>query len=186
MPGTRRALWVLLLGSIPFWATSCTGDLDDQPAMSARPGATQEGGDGDLIDADEACERIRAAEEDVRRDLNCPDLERPRCPDYILVAGSGCWRYPEESVEACERAIGAYAACADFQDEPCIVTAVAVDPSECGAGTGGSGGTGGMGPGGEGGGGNGGTGGSAGTGGSVGLGGEGGEGGRPSGGEGGQ
>jgi len=186
----RGVAWLSLLGCTLFGAGSCVTETDDQPHMAAPPGATQQGGDGDLVAEDEACDRIRDVEEDVRRDLNCPDLERPSCPDYVRVAGAGCWGYPEESVAACEEVIGAYVACADFEDEPCVLTAVARPLSECGQGTGGSG-AGGTNAGGESGGGSGGGGGTAGSGGSgnvgggAGAGGEGGEGGRGNGGEGG-
>lgn len=183
----RGVAWLSLLGCALFGAGSCTGVEDDQPQMPARPGATQQGGDGELVSEAEACHRIRTAEEDVRKDLNCPDLERPGCPGYVRVAGSGCWGYPEGSVAACEEMIGAYVACADFEDEPCVITAVAVPPAECDEGTGGSG-AGGMSAGGESSGGSSGNAGRAGTGnvGPAGAGGEGGEGGRSDGGEGGR
>jgi hypothetical protein len=73
----RGVAWLSLLGCALFGAASCTGAEDDQPQMPAPPGATQQGGDGDLVSEAEACDRIREVEEDVRRDLNCPDLELP-------------------------------------------------------------------------------------------------------------
>lgn len=125
----------------------------DQPTIAARPGATQHGGKGSPVDEDPACSRIRKSEEDMRKKLNCPDLERPRCPEYVRPAGYGCWTYPEQSVSACEQKIESYAACADFEDQPCILTATPADASACSsetpseggaAGTAGTGGRGGA------------------------------------------
>jgi hypothetical protein len=162
MLARRGATWQLLSGVILIASGACTGVDDDQPTIAARPGATQQGGKGEAVGEVDACDRIRKAEEDARRTLNCPDLERPRCPNYVRPAGGGCWTYAEESVAACERVIDDYVACADFDDQPCILTATPADPSLCeqepssggrggGAGRGGSGGLAGAsaGPGGE-------------------------------------
>jgi hypothetical protein len=164
MLARRGAFWTVLSGVILNFFGACTGVKDDQPSIGARPGATQQGGEGSPVDEDETCSRIRDAEEDKRRALNCPDLERPRCPDYVRPLGGGCWTYAEQSVSACEAKIRSYVACADFDDQPCIVTATPADASACGneneggaggsssnAGRGGNGGRGGSspGPGGE-------------------------------------
>jgi hypothetical protein len=144
MLARRGATWSVLSGVALAASLACTGTADDQPAIAARPGATQEGGKGDPVDEDEACDRIRKAEEDSRRSLNCPDLERPRCPDYVRPAGVGCWTYAEQSVRACEQKIEAYVACADFDDQPCILTATRADVLTCEgepAGEGGAAGT---------------------------------------------
>jgi hypothetical protein len=138
-PGTP---WMVLSGVLLVWSNACTGVEDDQPSVPARPGATQEGGTGSPRDEDEACARIRDAEEDKRKKLNCPDLERASCPEYVRPAGGGCWTYPEQSVSACETKIRSYVACADFEDQPCILTATPADASACdGASEGGAGGT---------------------------------------------
>jgi hypothetical protein len=131
MLARRGATWTVLSGVVLIASGACTGVEDDQPSIAARPGATQEGGKGTPVDEGEACSRIRQSEEDTRRDLNCPDLERPRCPDYVRPAGGGCWTYAEQSVSACEVKIGSYVACADFDDQPCILTATPVDASLC-------------------------------------------------------
>jgi len=131
MLATRGATWTVLSGVVLLASGACAGVKDDQPSMAARPGATQEGGKGTPVGEDEACSRIRNAEEAARRSLNCPDLERPRCPEYVRPAGGGCWTYPEQSVSACESKIRSYVACADFDDQPCILTATPADSSEC-------------------------------------------------------
>jgi hypothetical protein len=183
MLARRGATWTVLAGAVLITPGACTGVKNDQPAVAARPGATQEGGKGSPVDEDATCARIRKSEEDKRRSLNCPDLERPRCPDYVRPAGGGCWTYAEESVSACEAKIGSYVACADFDDQPCIVTATPADAELCGEGSPGEGGAAGMpnsagrGGGGAGSGGRGGT--SAGPGGESGMGGESGIGGTP-------
>jgi len=144
MLARRRTTWQLLSGVMLIASGACTGVDDDQPAIAARPGATQHGGKGAPLGEEEACNRIRKAEEDARRSLNCPDLERPRCPDYIRPAGGGCWTYATQSVDACVTVIENYVACADFSDQPCIVTATPADSSMCGEdppGEGGAGGT---------------------------------------------
>jgi hypothetical protein len=140
MLARRGATWLVLSGVILVASGACTGAADDQPAMAARPGATQEGGNGAPVDEAVACDRIRRAEEDTRRSLNCPDLERPRCPEYVRPAGVGCWTYAERSVLACEQTIDSYVACADFDDQPCILTATPADPSLCDAESAGEGG----------------------------------------------
>jgi hypothetical protein len=137
-PGVRLTV---LVGVLLVSSNGCTGAEDDQPSIPARPGATQEGGQGSPVDEDEACSRIRDAEEDKRENLNCPDLERPRCPDYLRPAGGGCWTYPEDSVSACVTKIESFATCADFEDQPCIVTATPAALSACGSGEAGAGGT---------------------------------------------
>lgn len=132
MLARRGASWTVLSGVVLVVSGACTGVKDDQPSIAARPGATQPGGKGSPVDEDEACSRIRDAEEDKRRALNCPDLERPRCPDYVRPAGGGCWTYAEQSVSACETKIRSFTACADFDDQPCIVTATPAAESACG------------------------------------------------------
>jgi hypothetical protein len=183
MLARRGATWTVVVGAVLIASGACTGVKDDQPAIAARPGATQQGGKGSPVEEDAACSRIRDAEEDKRRNLNCPDLGRPRCPEYVRPAGGGCWTYAEGSVSACEAKIGSYVACADFDDQPCILTATPADASLCGeepsgeggaAGTPSSGGRGGSAGGGSGG--RGGTtanpGGESGMGGDPGMGGE--------------
>lgn len=132
MLARRGASWTVLSGVVLVASGACTGVKDDQPSIAARPGGTQPGGKGPPVDEDEACDRIRDAEEDKRRALNCPDLKRPRCPDYVRPAGGGCWTYAEQSVSACETKIRSYTACADFDDQPCIVTATPAAASACG------------------------------------------------------
>lgn len=160
MLARRGSTWTAVVGLVLLASGACTGVKDDQPTVGARPGATQPDGKGPPLDEDAACARIRKAEEDTRKKLNCPDLERPRCPEYVRPAGHGCWTYPEQSVSACEDKIASYVACADFGDQPCILTATPADVLQCegepmgeggaagtpsGAGRGGSGGRGGTG-----------------------------------------
>jgi hypothetical protein len=140
---------------VPFLALgllasgSCADVKDDQPVIAARPGATQQAGDGTELDEDEACARLVAAEKRVLGRLNCKTLERASCQEYVRPAGQGCWTYPEASVAACEDKLGRYRSCAELTDQPCIVTAIPADPALCGgSGVGGQGGEGGGGSGG--------------------------------------
>lgn len=166
MLARRGATWTVWTGVILLASGACTGVKDDQPAIAARPGATQEGGKGTPVAEDEACDRIHDAEESKRKNLNCPDLGRASCPEYVRPAGGGCWTYPEQSVAACEAKIRSYVACADFDDQPCILTATPASASECESGSGGSSSAG------RGGSSSGGRGGSPGPGGESGMGGE--------------
>ncbi|HEY3494569.1 MAG TPA: hypothetical protein VGK73_07780, partial [Polyangiaceae bacterium] len=136
-------------------AGSCTGKDPDQPVVPARPGGYQPPGGGATISEDEACGRLTGAEEQRRRQLTCPALEHPPCPHYVRPAGTGCWTYDEKSVEACERFVGDYTSCSDFDDRPCVLTAIAAPDLMCPM----------QGEGGEGGGATGATGGAAGQGG---------------------
>jgi hypothetical protein len=144
MLARRGAPWTVLSGVVLFASGACSDVKDDQPSIAARPGATQAGGKGTPVGEAAACSRLRKAEEDTRRSLNCPDLERPRCPDYVRPAGGGCWTYAEQSLSACEAKIESYVACADFDDQPCVLTATPADASLCGGeppGEGGAAGT---------------------------------------------
>lgn len=142
MLARRGANWMIWSSVLLFASGACAGVKDDQPSMAARPGATQEGGKGSPVAEGEACGRIRDAEDSKRQDLNCPDLERASCPEYVRPAGGGCWMYPEQSVAACETKIQSYVACADFDDQPCILTATPADAPACrGGNEGGRGGS---------------------------------------------
>jgi hypothetical protein len=147
--GRVVSLGFMLLSAI-VGGGSCSGGADEQTPIAATPGGAQPpAGEAD-IDEDEACDRLVTAEEKARRRLNCPDLNRPECPGYVRPAGTGCWKYDEDSLAACEGAIGAYELCSDFLQRPCVVTAVAIDAKSCPAlGAGGEGGQGGAGQGGQ-------------------------------------
>src|SRR5262245_51221111 len=105
-------------------AGSCTGKEADQPTVPARPGAQQPAGGGDTISEAEACERLTDAEQAARRANTCSAPNQPACPYYVRPAGTGCWRYDEKSVEACERLIDSYTSCSDFTDRVCVITAI--------------------------------------------------------------
>jgi hypothetical protein len=125
---------------------SCTGGNEEQTPFAAAPGATQPDGESPDLDESETCERIRRAEEKARQRLNCPDLGRAECPDYVRPAGTGCWRYDEGSLEVCEETLQTYEGCLDFVQRPCVLTAVPADPGSCPAlGAGGESGQGGTG-----------------------------------------
>jgi hypothetical protein len=120
---------------------SCTSGAEDQTPIPASPGGTQPPAGEATLSELEACDRLRDAEEKARRRLNCPELNRADCPGYVRPAGTGCWLYDEDSLGACEEMLGTYEFCSDFVQRPCVVTAVAVDPSHCPSfGAGGEGG----------------------------------------------
>src|SRR5262245_45303717 len=97
---------VVALLALVVSAGSCTGKDADQPSVPARPGAEQPPGGGNTLSEDEACRRLTDAEEQQRRRLACPALDRPPCPYYVRPAGTGCWTYDERSVNACEDHVG--------------------------------------------------------------------------------
>jgi len=131
-------------------AGSCTGNEADQPVLPARPGAFQPPGGGAPISEDEACQRLTAAQEGSRRRLTCQELEHPACPYYVRPAGTGCWTYDEKSVEACEDFVSGYTSCSDFDDRPCVLTALPAPELSCPErGAGGEGGGGAAGHGGS-------------------------------------
>jgi len=99
--------------------------------VPASPGAEQPASGGKELGEDEACKRIRDAEEAARKRLNCESLERADCPNYVRPAGTGCWTFDEGSVSHCEAAIGGYELCSDFTKTPCIITAKAADATSC-------------------------------------------------------
>lgn len=109
---------------------SCSS-RDEATPVPASPGAQQAPGGGKTLGEDEACKRIRDAEEAVRKRLNCEPLNRAECPYYVRPAGTGCWTFDESSVSHCEEAIGGYELCTDFTHTPCVITAKAADPASC-------------------------------------------------------
>jgi hypothetical protein len=111
-------------------AGSCAS-RDEQAPVPASPGAEQPPAGGKELGEDEACKRIRDAEEAARKRLNCEPLNRAACPYYVRPAGTGCWTFDESSVSHCEAAIGDYELCADFTQTPCIITAKAADATSC-------------------------------------------------------
>jgi hypothetical protein len=150
--GRAVSLGFMLLSALAGGA-SCSGEADDQTPIGATPGGHQPAAGEASVDEDEACDRLLAAEEKARRRLNCPDLNRPECPGYVRPAGTGCWKYDEDSLAACELALADYELCSDFLQRPCVVTAVAIEAKECpllgAGGEGGQGGAAGNGQGGQ-------------------------------------
>ena len=109
---------------------SCSS-RDEATPVPASPGAQQAPGGGKTLGEDEACQRIRDAEEAVRKRLNCEALNRAACPYYVRPAGTGCWTFDEASVSHCEEAINGYELCSDFTQTPCIITAKPADATSC-------------------------------------------------------
>jgi hypothetical protein len=130
---------------------SCSSREEGAP-VAAAPGGEQPGGGGKQVDEDEACKRLRDAEESARKRLNCEPLQRAECPYYVRPAGTGCWTYDEAAVSHCEDSLRSYEFCSDFTQRPCVLTAQPLDPKSCpplpSTGTAGRGGSG-MGAGGE-------------------------------------
>lgn len=102
---------------------SCTTAEDTEPYVPAVSGATQPDPDDDLIDEDEACDRLRSAAEDAYDRLRCPEPAFPDCPSFLRPGGgSGCYEYSAGSVEACEEAYEEASSCRTLA--PCVATAV--------------------------------------------------------------
>jgi hypothetical protein len=143
----HRYHWPLTLGVALIVAASCAEAPSSAPPDPAEQGAVQSPSSGPTLSEDEACQRIRDAEEASRRLNQCSDLERAPCPFYVRPAGSGCWEFTADSVEACETAIAAYTTCFQFDETPCVLSArpsaESCPPSPIigGGGAGGSGGS---------------------------------------------
>jgi len=123
--------------------SSCSS-REEGEKVPAAPGGQQPAGGGKQLSEDEACTRLRSAEESARKHLNCEPLQRAECPYYVRPAGTGCWTYDEVALEHCEDALDDYQFCSDFTSMPCFLTAQPLDPKSCpplpGTGEGGEGG----------------------------------------------
>jgi hypothetical protein len=134
-----------MLGFAALAFASCSDSFEKAKPVPAKPGIVQPDSGGNLLGEDEACQRVTAAEEARRRSLMCNALSHAACPVYVRPAGTGCWRYSESSVAACEAAIGDFTSCLDFDEHRCVITAFPADAPSCsGSGAGGGGGEGGV------------------------------------------
>jgi hypothetical protein len=116
-----RSSLVLVLAA-PLVYTSCTSSEDTEPFVPAQEGAKQPGGSGDTLTEDEACGRLRSAEEAAQARLDCDAPKAAACPTYLRPGGgNGCYRYFEDSVASCEQAYEDASSCRELT--PCLVTA---------------------------------------------------------------
>jgi hypothetical protein len=120
------ATTVVALGA----ASACSSEIGVEDTVPAQPGIVMPEGGGSPIDESDACERLVSALSDARTKLKCP-AQTAECPDYIRPAGNqACLRYDEATVAGCERVIGAYTRCSDFDSRRCIVSALPGTRSE--------------------------------------------------------
>jgi hypothetical protein len=130
-----RITGVLLRGSVTTVAalgvaSACSSEIGVEDTVPAQPGIVMPEGGGSPIDESVACDRLVSALSDARSKLKCP-AQTVECPDYIRPAGSqACLRYDEATVAACERVIGAYTRCSDFDSRRCIVSTLPGTRSE--------------------------------------------------------
>jgi hypothetical protein len=111
-------------------ASACSSEIGVEDTVPAQPGIVMPEGGGSAIDESAACERLLSALSDARSKLKCP-AETAECPGYIRPAGSqACLQYDEATVAGCERVIGAYTRCSDFDSRRCIVSALPGTRSE--------------------------------------------------------
>lgn len=123
---------------VPFaFVAGCVEDIRTEGEVKAPPGATQPEGNGVSISAEDACERLREAENDARREMRCEASPLPGCPERLRLAGSlVCAEVDEGSVDACVEVYSGYRFCEDLDARPCIVTVIrstCENPYEAGA-----------------------------------------------------
>jgi hypothetical protein len=124
-------------------AVSCTSAKDTEDFVPSQPGAVQPDSNGNLIDEATACSDLTKAESNARSMLGCAAAKHT-CPDYIRpVGGADCFKYDQGSVNGCVAKFAAFTDCDDFDQHPCIVTAIAT--SQCTTADTSEGGMGGMG-----------------------------------------
>ena len=104
--------------------SACSSQVGVEDTVPAQPGIVMPDGGGAAIDESAACERLASALSDARSKLKCP-AETAECPGYVRPAGSqACLQYDEATVAACERVIGTYTRCTEFDSRRCIVSAL--------------------------------------------------------------
>jgi hypothetical protein len=121
-------------------AASCTSTHDTADVVPSLPGAFQPDAGGKLIAETTACSELTKAESAARAALGC-DMVTRDCPSYIRPAGGAdCFVYDQASVNGCENLYQSFTTCDEFDQRPCLVTAV----SQCDGTNSGSGGAGGQ------------------------------------------
>jgi hypothetical protein len=137
MPAVIARLLVTAGALVPLVA-GCVSSPDENGAVVApAPGIVQPeaGASGPItVSAAAACTALTTALAAAKKRLGCAAaaVSVPDCSadaGYLAIAGSmPCDEYDQGSVNACVAAYGAFAACADFDTSPCVITAV---PSSC-------------------------------------------------------
>jgi hypothetical protein len=118
---------------------SCASTHDTADVVPSPPGAVQPDAGGKSVDEATACAKVTGAESSARAALSCDPVLRT-CPNYIRPAGSnGCFVYDEASVDGCVTLFNSFTSCAEFDQQPCLVTAEPCDAGDSGASSGGAG-----------------------------------------------
>jgi hypothetical protein len=117
-------------------AASCASTHDTADVVPSPPGAVQPDAGGKSVDEATACAKVTGAESSARAALSCEPVVRT-CPNYIRPAGSNaCFLYDEASVDGCVTLFNSFTSCAEFDEQPCLVTA---EPCDSGTSSGGAG-----------------------------------------------
>jgi hypothetical protein len=120
-------------------AASCASTHDTADVVPALPGAFQPDGGGPLIDEATACAELSQAESRARVALGCVEVKRS-CPGFIRPAGGAdCFRYDQASLDGCSDLFDSFSSCEQFEQRPCLATAVSDCDVDSGALTGASG-----------------------------------------------
>ena len=120
----RWSTWLCTLLVSAVLAASCTSTPDTADVVPALPGAFQPDAGGPLIDEATACAKLSQAESKSRSALGCDPLKRD-CPAYIRPAGGAdCFLYSQASVDGCSELYASFSSCDQFEQRPCLVTAV--------------------------------------------------------------
>jgi hypothetical protein len=118
---------------------SCTSTNDTADVVPSLPGAVQPDAGGKSVDETTACAKVTGAESSARAALSCDPVVRT-CPNYIRPAGSAaCFVYDEASVDGCVTLFNSFTSCAEFDQQPCLVTAEPCSDADSGASNGGAG-----------------------------------------------
>jgi hypothetical protein len=118
---------------------SCASTHDTADVVPSPPGAVQPDAGGKSVDEATACAKVTGAESSARAALSCDPVVRT-CPNYIRPAGSdACFVYDETSVNGCVALFNSFTSCAEFDQQPCLVTAEPCDAVDSGASNGGAG-----------------------------------------------
>jgi hypothetical protein len=118
---------------------SCASTHDTADVVPSPPGAVQPDAGGKSVDEATACAKVSGAESSARAALSCDPVVRT-CPNYIRPAGSdACFVYDEASVNGCVTLFNSFTSCAEFDQQPCLVTAEPCNDVDSGASSGGAG-----------------------------------------------
>jgi hypothetical protein len=120
----RWSTWLCVSLVSAVLAASCTSAPDMADVVPALPGAFQPDAGGPLVDEVTACTKLSQAESGARAALGCDPVTRA-CPVYIRPAGGAdCFLYSQASLDGCSELYDSFSSCDQFEQRPCLVTAV--------------------------------------------------------------